>query len=178
MCIRDRRKGDPVRITRFRCGQLLCDKIKQTGDPQLIIIHTGCRDAASNPGIGIYFYSIGLNRSKLPFNEQVVDVNLDVLMVERQVVGAGILEAIFRRVFSDLIRLVQSVKEHRPALLEKGKKRLVVGYDFIQGPGLEAAMAFEYLYKPLSQRKWDLHLPVVQTCLLYTSPSPRDRTRS
>jgi hypothetical protein len=89
-------KGGPVRVTRFRCGQLLLDKVKQAGDPKLFIIHAGRGDTASNPGPGIHFNACGLDGGEFPLQEQVVDVDLDVLMVERQMIRAGILEAVFR----------------------------------------------------------------------------------
>jgi len=97
------RKGGPVRVTRFRSGQFLLDKAKQARDPQLVIVHAGGGDAASDPGPGIHFNAFGLDRAEFPLQEQVVDVDLDVLMVERQAIRAGILEAVFRRILPYLM---------------------------------------------------------------------------
>ena len=104
-------KGGPVRVTRFRSGQLLLDKVKQARDPQLIIVHAGRGAAASGPGPGIHFNAFDLDRGEFPLQEQVVDVDLDVLMVERQAVGAGILEAVFRRIFPYLIGAAEPGKK-------------------------------------------------------------------
>ena len=96
-------KSGPVRVTRFRCGQLLFDKVKQAGNTKLFVIYTGHCNAASNPGPGIHFNICGLDRREFPLQEEVVDIDFDVLMIERQMIWAGILEAIFRRVFPYLI---------------------------------------------------------------------------
>ena len=156
-------EGGPVRVTRFRSGQLLLDKAKQAGNPQLVIVHAGGGDTASDPRPGVYFNVLGLDRSELPLQEQVVDVDLDVLMVERQTVRAGILEAVFRRIFPHLIYATEPGKEERPAFLQKGEEGFIVRNDLGERPGLEPIMTFENLDEPLGQQQWNLELAVVQT---------------
>ena len=89
-------KGGPVRVPRFRSGQFLFDKVKQAGNPKRVIVRAGGGNAAADPGPGIHFNIFGLDGGEFPLQEQVVDVDLDVLMVERQAIRAGILEAVFR----------------------------------------------------------------------------------
>ena len=96
-------KGDPVRITCFRCRQIFFDYVKHTGNPQCFIVRAGGGDAVTNPRPGIHFNICGLDGSEFPLQKQVVDVDLDVRMVEWQTVRSGILEAVFRRIFLELI---------------------------------------------------------------------------
>jgi len=151
-------KGGPVRVTRFRSGQFLFDKVKQAGNPKCVIVRAGGGDAASNPRPGIHFNICGLDWGEFPLQEQVVDVDLDVLMVERQAVRAGILEAVFRRIFPH-----QPGKKERPAFLQKGEEGLIVRNDLGKRPGFEPIMAFQNLDEPLGQHQRDLELAVVQT---------------
>ncbi len=104
-------KGGPVRVTRFRSGQLLFDKAKQARGPQLVIVHAGRGDAASDPGPCIHVNVFGLDWGEFSLQEQVVDVDLDGLMVERQAIRAGILEAVFRRIFPYLIDATEPGKK-------------------------------------------------------------------
>lgn len=62
-------KGGPVRVPRFRSGQILFDKVKHAGNPQCFIVRAGGGDAATNPGPGIHINICDLDWGEFSLQE-------------------------------------------------------------------------------------------------------------
>ena len=111
----------------------------------------GAFDAVSHPGLGERLGMLVRNRLEQALEEKVVDVNADIVVVERQKRRSWKLEAIVRRVLVDgiVLRLCERIQEHRPALLQERKECLRVRNDGFQRPALEQAVLMKHLDKAL-----------------------------
>ena len=118
-------------------------------------------DANGEPGLRQRFgvlVGYGLKKS---FEEQVVDVDADVVVVEGQIRRAGKLEAVGRLMLMDVLRLCRPVKKDGPAFLEKGEKSLAIRDDRFEGPGVKTILLAENLYKAFIDQRRDALFPVM-----------------
>ena len=84
-------------------------------------------------------------------------------MIERQIIWAGILDAIFRRVFQYRLGTAKPKKKEWPAFLQKGEESLIVRNDLGDWPGFGPIMTFQNMDEPLGQHQRDFEIAVVQT---------------
>ena len=100
-------------------------------------------EADGRPGLGPRRGSRMLDGPEVTFQEQAVDVNPDVLMVEREICGTRKAEPVRGHWLRCAPRLTRGLagEEDRPSLLQEREEGHPVGHDLLQRPVGEAPVA-------------------------------------